>query len=101
MENNGFEIQLGYNDREGDFKWNASANLSFVTNEVTKLAEGVTNIEAGADQDFGTYNITNTAVWPTYSVFLWLGSGRYFPECSRSWPVMLFTDLLATVSWRS
>ena len=45
MENNGFEFQLGYNDREGDFKWNASANFSFVTNEVTKLAEGVPNIE--------------------------------------------------------
>ena len=61
MENNGFEFQLGYNDREGDFKWNASANFSFVTNEVTRLAEGVTNIERGGDQDFGTYNITNTA----------------------------------------
>jgi TonB-dependent starch-binding outer membrane protein SusC len=61
MENNGFEFQLGYNDREGDFKWNASANFSFVTNEVTKLADGVSNIERGADQDFGTYNITNTA----------------------------------------
>ena len=52
MENNGFEFQLGYNDREGDFKWNASANMSFVTNEVTKLAEGVTNIEAGGDAGF-------------------------------------------------
>ena len=60
MENNGFEFQLGYNDREGDFKWNASANVSFVTNKVTKLAEGVTNIEAGAEQDFGGYDITNT-----------------------------------------
>ncbi len=28
MENKGFEVQLGYNDREGDFKWNASANLA-------------------------------------------------------------------------
>lgn len=61
MKNNGFEMQLGYNDREGDFKWNASANLSVITNEVVKLADGVTNIEAGGDQDFGTYNITNTA----------------------------------------
>lgn len=62
VRNNGFELQLGYNDREGDFKWNATANLSIITNEVTKLAPGVTNIEAGGDQDFGTYNITNTAV---------------------------------------
>ncbi|HEX5024628.1 MAG TPA: TonB-dependent receptor, partial [Agriterribacter sp.] len=62
MENNGFEAQLGYNDRSGDFTWFASANFSFVTNQVTRLAEGVTNIEAGGDADFGTYNITNTAV---------------------------------------
>jgi TonB-dependent starch-binding outer membrane protein SusC len=60
MENSGFELQLGYNDREGDFKWNASANFSFVTNEVTKLAEGVTDIERGKDQDFGNQEITNT-----------------------------------------
>ena len=72
MENSGFELQLGYNDREGDFKWNASANLSFVTNEVTKLAEGVPNIERGADQDFGSYNITNTAPGhPVQSYFGW------------------------------
>ncbi|MGN6493774.1 MAG: SusC/RagA family TonB-linked outer membrane protein [Agriterribacter sp.] len=62
MENSGFEAQLGYNDRQGAFTWFASANLSFVTNQVTRLAEGVTNIEAGGDADFGAYNITNTAV---------------------------------------
>lgn len=62
MKNNGFEFQLGYAERQGDFKWNASTNMSFVTNQVTRLAEGVTNIEAGGDADFGSYNITNTAV---------------------------------------
>ncbi len=62
MTNSGLEFQLGYNQRQGDFKWNASANLSFVTNEVTRLAEGVTNIEAGADNDFGASAITNTRV---------------------------------------
>lgn len=62
MENTGFEFQLGYNDRKGDFTWNALANMSFVTNEVTALADGVTNIEAGSDADFtGGYNPTNTA----------------------------------------
>lgn len=62
MENNGFEFQLGYNDRKGDFTWNATANLSFVTNEVKSLAPGVSNIEAGSDADFTEgYNPTNTA----------------------------------------
>lgn len=61
MKNNGFEFQLGYNKRDGAFKWYASTNMSFVTNRVTKLAPGVTNIEAGNDADFGGANITNTS----------------------------------------
>ena len=82
MKNSGFEVQLGYNDRVGEFKWNASANLSFVTNEVTKLAEGVTNIEAGGDAGFWCLQYYQYSSWPTYPGFLWLGGGRYFPECS-------------------
>ncbi len=78
MENNGFEFQLGYNDVAGDFRWNATANMSFVTNEVTKLAEGVTNIERGGDQDFGSYNITNTAVGqPIQSYYGWVVEGIF------------------------
>ena len=62
MTNNGFELQLGYNDRKGDFTWNATGNLSIITNKVDGLAEGVTNIEAGADVDLTeNYNVTNTA----------------------------------------
>jgi hypothetical protein len=34
MRNNGFELQLGYNDRKGDFQWNASGNISVITNKV-------------------------------------------------------------------
>jgi TonB-linked SusC/RagA family outer membrane protein len=62
MKNSGFELQLGYNNRKGEFKWNVSANLSVITNKVLSLASGVTNIEAGADADLSEgYNITNTA----------------------------------------
>ncbi len=62
MENKGFELQLGYNQRHGDFKWNVSGNLSIITNKVLSLASGVPNIEAGADGDLSeNYNITNTA----------------------------------------
>ncbi|MEO5681744.1 MAG: TonB-dependent receptor [Chitinophagaceae bacterium] len=78
MKNNGFEVQLGYNDRVGEFKWNASANMSFVTNQVTRLAEGVTNIEAGTDADYGGYNITNTAVGQSIqSFFGWQTEGIF------------------------
>ncbi len=46
MKNNGFELQLGYNDRHGEFTWSATGNLSIVTNKVLRLAPGVANIEA-------------------------------------------------------
>jgi TonB-linked SusC/RagA family outer membrane protein len=62
MKNTGFELQIGYNDRKGDFTWSALGNLSFITNKVESLAPGVTNIEAGSDADFTEgYNPTNTA----------------------------------------
>jgi len=78
MKNSGFETQLGYNDREGEFKWNVSANLSIVTNEVTRLAEGVSNIEAGGDADFGGYNITNTAAGQSIQAFFgWVADGIF------------------------
>lgn len=78
MQNNGFEAQLGYSGKAGEFKWNASANLSIITNQVTRLADGVTNIEAGTDADYGNNSITNTAVgqavqsfygWQTEGIF--------------------------------
>jgi len=78
MKNSGFEFQLGYTERQHDFKWNASVNMSFVTNQVTRLAEGVTNIEAGGDADFGSYNITNTAVGhPIQSFYGWQVEGIF------------------------
>jgi TonB-dependent starch-binding outer membrane protein SusC len=69
MENSGFEFQLGYNHNKTDFRWNATANLSFVTNQVTRMADGVSNIEAGGDADFGGENITNTAVGQPIQAF--------------------------------
>ncbi|TXI31414.1 MAG: TonB-dependent receptor [Niabella sp.] len=72
MKNSGLEMQLGYNENDGEFTWFANANLSIIKNKVTKLAEGVTNIEAGGDADFGSYNITNTVVGqPIQSFYGW------------------------------
>ncbi|HTR29572.1 MAG TPA: TonB-dependent receptor [Puia sp.] len=79
MSNNGFEVQVGYTKRTGDFKWNASALISVITNKVTKLATGVSNIEAGADADLSEgYNVTNTAVGhPIQSFYGWQVEGIF------------------------
>ena len=79
MKNNGFEMQLGYNDRQGDFTWNAMANLSVLKNEVLSLAPGVSNIESGSDADFTEgYNATNTAPGhPVQSFYGWVANGIF------------------------
>jgi TonB-linked SusC/RagA family outer membrane protein len=70
MENTGFELQLGYNSvATKDFRWNVNGNISFIRNEVLELAPSVANIEAGANQDFGTYNITRTEVGQSIQSF--------------------------------
>jgi TonB-linked SusC/RagA family outer membrane protein len=62
MRNNGFELQAGYNDRNGDFQWNITGNISIIKNKVLKLTDAVPNIEAGSDVDLTEgYNVTNTA----------------------------------------
>ncbi len=78
MQNNGFEMAVGYNQREGNLKWFANFNMSINTNNVTHLAPGVQNIEAGADADYGGYNITNTAPGhPIQSFFGWKTEGIF------------------------
>lgn len=79
MTNKGFELQLGYNDRVGDFQWNALGNLSIITNKVLSLAPGVPNIEAGSDVDLTEgYNVTNTAPGhPVQSYYGWVVQGIF------------------------
>jgi TonB-dependent starch-binding outer membrane protein SusC len=79
MVNHGFELQLGYNDREGDFTWNATGNLSIIRNEVTKLALGLTSIEGGKEAtDYGPYSVTNTVVGqPVQSFYGWIVEGIF------------------------
>lgn len=78
MQNKGFELQLGYNSGGRDFRWNVSGNLSIIRNKVLDLAPSVLNIEAGADQDFGTYNITRTQIGqPIQSFYGWVTNGIF------------------------
>ncbi|HEY4966100.1 MAG TPA: TonB-dependent receptor [Puia sp.] len=78
MTNNGFEMQVGYNENSGAFKWNATFLMAMNTNNVNSLAPGVTNIEAGYNADFGNYNITNTAAGhPIQSFYGWEVEGIF------------------------
>ncbi|MFY0626903.1 MAG: TonB-dependent receptor [Reichenbachiella sp.] len=40
MVNQGFELAIGYNDKEGDFQWDVMGTFSKNSNEVTELPEG-------------------------------------------------------------
>lgn len=79
MQNTGFELQAGYNDRHGAFQWNATGNLSIIRNKVLKLTDAVPNIEAGSDVDLSEgYNITNTAPGqPVQSFYGWIIDGIF------------------------
>src|SRR5699024_1039352 len=55
MENKGFDVQLGYHKRAGEFSWNATGLISIVSNEVVALNTPNAVIGAGGDQDFGDF----------------------------------------------
>ncbi|MFS4456139.1 SusC/RagA family TonB-linked outer membrane protein [Maribacter sp. 2304DJ31-5] len=40
VNNNGIEVQVGYREDKGDFKWSLSGNLTTINNEVTSLNNG-------------------------------------------------------------
>ena len=54
VETTGFELSLGFNDFEGDFKWSANLNLSTSSNEALSLG-GVDELVGG---NFENQNIT-------------------------------------------
>lgn len=58
----GFEVSLGYNDREGDFTWSANGNLGTNKNEVIRLAPGVENVLGGVSGRAGLANFSRLEV---------------------------------------
>lgn len=62
VNTNGFELSLGYNDREGDFTWSATANLGTSKNEVISLAPGVTSVLGGPSGRAGLENFSRLEV---------------------------------------
>ncbi|OQP39939.1 SusC/RagA family TonB-linked outer membrane protein [Niastella yeongjuensis] len=53
MDNNGLDLQLTYKKPAGDFKWDITGNISFITNKVVSLNTPNATIDQGGDQDFG------------------------------------------------
>jgi TonB-dependent starch-binding outer membrane protein SusC len=53
MENNGFYLKAAYNKRQGEFKWDLTGNISFISNKVISLNTPNATIDQGGDQDFG------------------------------------------------
>ena len=47
VNTSGYELSLGYNDREGDFTWSGNFNFGTSKNNVEALAPGVTSVIAG------------------------------------------------------
>ncbi len=80
METKGFELQLGYNDFEGEFHWSANLNLGTFKNEVKSLG-GATYISGFA---FEGEDLNRCAGWTTRFLLLRMGFRRYLPDSSRS-----------------
>jgi TonB-linked SusC/RagA family outer membrane protein len=60
MKNWGYEFQAGYNQSQGDFRWNVSGNIDITRNRILSLATPSATIYSGLNQDFGGYDITKT-----------------------------------------
>ncbi|WP_153799548.1 SusC/RagA family TonB-linked outer membrane protein [Foetidibacter luteolus] len=60
MTNTGVDIQVGYNKTQGEFTWNVSGNIGFISNKVNSLNTPNATVDAGADADFGNGNMTRT-----------------------------------------
>jgi TonB-linked SusC/RagA family outer membrane protein len=79
MQNNGFELQAGYHQRESAFKWDINGLVSIIRNKVLSLNTPTASIVAGGDADFGggspiTYTVAGRPVqsfygWQTDGIF--------------------------------
>ncbi|TAH22198.1 MAG: SusC/RagA family TonB-linked outer membrane protein [Cytophagales bacterium] len=78
MENKGLEFVLGYNNKFGDLNFNATGNISFISNKVLSLATENSSLFSGSNGDFGGFDITRTVVgesiqhfygWKTAGIF--------------------------------
>jgi len=82
MENSGIEIELGYKEEFGEFKFSANGNISYLKNEVTFLGEGKSAIGGNAGfQSMG--NVTLTTVGQGYNSFHGFQTNGIFQNMSE------------------
>ncbi|WP_337042276.1 SusC/RagA family TonB-linked outer membrane protein [Emticicia sp. 17c] len=72
MQNNGFELALGYHINKKDFKSTITGTFDLVRNKVLSLDTPNATINAGNNADFGGFDITRTeAGHPFQSFYGW------------------------------
>ncbi|GAB2572293.1 SusC/RagA family TonB-linked outer membrane protein [Spirosoma areae] len=78
MQNNGVELQLGYNKTNGALRFNASGNIGFVSNKVLSLGPTVSPLLNGSNADYGGFDITRTeAGQPIQYFYGWKVAGIF------------------------
>ena len=69
MENKGFEVELGYRKKIGEFNFSANGNVSYLKNEVTFVGQGKQFITSGVAGFQSMGEITRTQVGQSYNSF--------------------------------
>jgi TonB-dependent starch-binding outer membrane protein SusC len=70
LENKGFDFQAAYHKNKGDFKFDVTGLISFVTNKIKRLNTDNSSIVAGGDPDFSNgAEITKTEAGQTIQYF--------------------------------
>ncbi|QJW91871.1 TonB-dependent receptor [Spirosoma taeanense] len=78
MRNRGVELQLGYNKRQGDFRYDLSGNISIIRNKVLTLGPNISPLFNGANADYGGFDITRTVAGePIQSFYGWRVAGIF------------------------
>lgn len=78
VDAHGFEVSLGYNDREGDFTWSANLNVGTSKNEVVSLAPGVTQVLSGPTARAGLAQFSRLSVGePLFYMYGYVTDGIY------------------------
>ncbi|MFS4467816.1 SusC/RagA family TonB-linked outer membrane protein [Maribacter sp. 2210JD10-5] len=72
VESKGYELTLGYNDYEGDFKWSVLANVSHVDPLVTRIADEVESLP-GQEVNFGAAGGNASFTIPGEAPFVFFG----------------------------